>query len=137
MDLRHKFFYNVGYLFILHCKQNKRTMSDSKNLGEFEILVLAALMHAGDDAYGARIRTEIETRASRSVSVGALYATLSRLENKGYVASLLGEATAVRGGRAKRFYQLTGLGREKLELAVSRLNAMLKGVAGWQDLPIR
>ena len=83
------------------------------------------------------MRSEIETRANRAVSVGALYSTLSRLENKGYVTSSLGEATAVRGGRAKRFYQLTGLGRDKLDQAISGLNAMLKGVAGWQDLPIR
>jgi len=112
-------------------------MSNSKNLGEFEILVLAALLRLKDQAYGAKIRSEIETRAGRSVSVGALYSTLSRLEDKAYIYSKMGDATAIRGGRAKRYYNLTGLGREKLNLAISGLNAMLKGVAGWQDIPTR
>ena len=112
-------------------------MEKSKNLGEFEILVLVALLRLKQEAYGAKVRQEIETRAHRRVSVGALYATLSRLEDKGYVTSAVGAASAVRGGRAKRIYDLTDLGRERLETALSGLTAMLEGVSGWQNLPIR
>ena len=112
-------------------------MRKPKNLGEFEILVLAALLRLGENAYGARVRTEIEAKTDRKVSVGALYATLARLEDKDLVISKMGEATAVRGGRAKRYYELTALGREKLNTAILGLNAMLEGVPVWKDLPIR
>ena len=76
-------------------------MGKQKNLGEFEILVLAALIRLGADAYGVTIRREIEERANRSVSIGALYSTLARMEEKGYIGSRVGEATPERGGRAK------------------------------------
>lgn len=112
-------------------------MEKSKNLGEFEILVLGALLRLKDEAYGAKVRQEIEARASRQVSVGALYSTLSRLEDKGYVVSSIGASSAVRGGRAKRIYDLTDLGRQKLETAISGLNAMLEGISVWQNHPIR
>ena len=114
-----------------------RPMAKPKNLGEFEILVLAALLRLGDDAYGAKVRTEIENRANRTVSVGALYATLGRMEVKGLVQSYTGGATAARGGRAKRYYNLTPLGQQKLDAAVSGLNAMLKGVTAWTKIPTR
>ena len=106
-------------------------MGKEKNLGEFEILVLAALMRLGPDAYGVAILREIEKRAGRSVSVGALYSTLSRLEDKGYVASRLGEATPERGGRAKRYYAIKGQGQEKLEKSVRALSKMLQGMDPW------
>ncbi len=112
-------------------------MAKPKSLGEFEILVLAALLRLGESAYGAKVRTEIERRANRSVSVGALYATLGRMEEKGLVQSYTGGATASRGGRAKRFYTLTALGQEKLDVAVTGLNAMLKGVTAWTEIPTR
>lgn len=110
-------------------------MAKPKSLGEFEILVLAALLRLGKDAYGAKVRTEIETRAKRSVSAGALYATLGRLEDKGLVQSFTGGATAERGGRTKRYYVLTPLGQEKFDTAISGLNAMLKGVTAWTEIP--
>lgn len=112
-------------------------MSKPKSLGEFEILVLAALLRLAEDAYGAKVRTEIESRANRAVSVGALYATLGRLEDKGLVQSYTGGATSARGGRAKRYYTLTPLGQEKLNVAVRGLNAMLKGVTTWTEIPTR
>lgn len=112
-------------------------MRKPKHLGEFEILVLAALLRLGENAYGAKVRAEIEARTNRTVSVGALYATLSRLEDKGLVVSSMGGATAVRGGRAKRYYELTLEGREKLSTAITGLNAMLEGVPVWKDVPIQ
>ena len=106
-------------------------MSKEKNLGEFEILVLAALLRLGKDAYGVAIRHEIEMRAGRNVSVGALYSTLSRLEEKNYVSSRLGEATPERGGRAKRYYAIKAKGQEQLEKSVLALGKMLKGMDPW------
>lgn len=110
-------------------------MSKSKNLGEFEILVLAALLRLGPEAYGVTIRQEIETRADRSVTVGALYATLTRLEKKNYVTSRLGAATAQRGGRAKRYFDITALGQEQFERSVSALDNMLQGTRSWRNTP--
>lgn len=108
-------------------------MAKHKNLGEFEILVLAALVRLGDDAYGVAIRREIEETADRAVSIGALYATLSRLEDKQYVQSHVGGATAERGGRAKRYYTLTALGQQQFDKAVSSLSRMLDGISAWSS----
>ncbi len=106
-------------------------MGRTKNLGEFEILVLAALVRQGSDAYGVTIRKEIEERAARSVSIGALYSTLSRLEEKGYVTSRVGEATRERGGRAKRHYAIKAEGQAQLEKSIRALGSMLKGLDPW------
>ena len=106
-------------------------MSKSKFLGEFEIVVLAALTHLGDDAYGIAILKHIEERTDRVVTVGALYATLARLEKKNYVSSMVGEATPQRGGRAKRYYHLTTTGQTQLERSASMLSTMLCDVDGW------
>jgi len=84
-------------------------------LGEFEELVLLAINRLGENAYGVTIREAIETRAERPTSYGAIYATLDRLENKGYVTSILGEATAERGGRAKKYYSLAAPGVKALD----------------------
>ncbi len=110
-------------------------MSKAGNLGEFEILVLAALVRLDADAYGVSIRAEIEKRSKRSVSFGALYTTLSRLEAKGLVASRLGGATAERGGRAKRYYKLSALGRQQLERSIASLGRMIEGIAVWPTTP--
>lgn len=83
-------------------------------LGEFEELVLLTVAFLGDDAYGISIQTEIENRATRSISLGALHSTLTRLEEKGYLKSHLGGATQDRGGRRKRFYQVTHAGKVSL-----------------------
>jgi len=106
-------------------------MSKSRNLGEFEILVMAALIRLGDNAYGVTIRQEIENRAGRTVTVGALYTTLARLEEKDFVSSRMGEATPERGGRAKRYFEITSMGRGHFERSVSSLGAMLKGLRPW------
>lgn len=83
-------------------------------LGEFEELVLLTIAAFGDEAYGVVIKDDIEQRASRSISIGALHSTLTRLEEKGYITSQLGGATGERGGRKKRFFNLTGEGKAAL-----------------------
>ena len=76
-------------------------------LGNFELVVLLALMRLNDEAYGLPIFEEIEARLGRDVPLGSVYAALGRLEEKGYVTSRLGEPTAARGGKAKRFFKVT------------------------------
>ena len=83
-------------------------MRASEALGEFEQVVLLAVLRLGDKAaYAVAIRSEIESRTRRSVSRGSVYITLDRLEVKGYLRSWLGDPTPERGGRAKRFYAAT------------------------------
>lgn len=76
-------------------------------LGEFEELVLLTIAVLGDEAYGVAIKEAIETKANRSISIGSLHSTITRLEEKGLIESSLGGATASRGGRRKRFFSLT------------------------------
>ena len=85
-------------------------MSKRDFLGEFEHIVVLALLHLSGRAYGVTVRQEIETRIGREVSIGAIYATLDRLEDKGYVSSFLSEPTPERGGRPKRFFRVTAKG---------------------------
>jgi PadR family transcriptional regulator PadR len=76
----------------------------TEQLGEFEQVVLLAILRLGEDAYGASIRSEIEKCTGRGPTPGAMYTTLDRLESKAMVRSRMGEPTAQRGGRAKRFF---------------------------------
>jgi PadR family transcriptional regulator, regulatory protein PadR len=85
-------------------------MSRQSYLGEFELMVLLAAIRLGDDAYGVPITREIEQRSRREVALGSVYAALERLEEKGLVTSRLGDPTAARGGRAKRFFRVTAQG---------------------------
>lgn len=96
--------------------------------GELEQLVLLAVMQAGDDAYGVVVQTAIHRRARRDLTLGTIYKTLSRLETKGFVTSELGEPTAERGGRAKRYYHVTAAGRRSLQQQLSALRAMAAGL---------
>jgi|ERR1700678_128601 PadR family transcriptional regulator PadR len=79
-------------------------------LGEFEYLLITAAASLGEKAYGAAIREEIESTTGRSCSIGALYTTIERLENKGLVKTWMGEATPQRGGRSKRMVRVTPKG---------------------------
>lgn len=79
-------------------------------LGEFEYLLITAAAGLGDDAYGAAVREEIQTATGRKCSLGALYTTIDRLEAKGFVKTWMGNATAQRGGRAKRMIRVTPKG---------------------------
>jgi PadR family transcriptional regulator PadR len=97
-------------------------------LGEFEEIVMLAILRLGVNAYGVTIRREIESQIQRTTSVGAVYTTLERLEKKGYVTSRHGEPTAERGGRAKRYFQVEGAGADALERAMIARQRLLKGV---------
>lgn len=97
-------------------------------LGEFEHLVLLALLRLGDQAYGVTVRREIAERAERDVSLGAIYATLGRLESKGFVRSRVGEPTAERGGRAKRHFRVTAKGAAVVERTQDTLHRMVEGL---------
>jgi len=85
-------------------------MARSGYLGEFELMVLLALIRLGEDAYGVPICHEIEKQSGREAALGSVYAALERLEEKGIVTSRLGDSTAVRGGRAKRYFRVTAQG---------------------------
>ena len=103
-------------------------MNPQAPLGEFEQLVLLAVMRLAGEAYAVPIRQEIEERTSRSVARGALYVTLDRLEEKGYLKSWLADATAERGGRAKRFYEVKPAGAKALEHSWAALRSMWEGL---------
>jgi PadR family transcriptional regulator PadR len=83
-------------------------------IGEFEELVLLTIASLHDEAYGVGIKEDIEKRTDRSISIGALHSTITRLEEKGYIKSWLGDPTQERGGRRKRFFELTQSGKEAL-----------------------
>jgi DNA-binding PadR family transcriptional regulator len=104
-------------------------------LGEFEQLVLFAVVSLEPDGYGATIRQMIEDRAGRSVSAGAVYTTLERLEARGLVFSAWGPPTAERGGKRKRHYRLRPAGREALSRSWQALRAMARGAAPRLEQP--
>src|SRR5262245_65910728 len=82
-------------------------------LGDFEQLILIAMLRLGADAYGVSLRQEIESRTGRTVSAGALYTALDRMEKRGLVTSRLGEPTPARGGKRKRLYTLLPAGERR------------------------
>ena len=91
-------------------------MGKTDSLGQFEQLVLTAILGLRDDAYGVTIHNRVEELSRpKSVSLGAIYVTLDRLEDKGMVSSWLSEPVAERGGRAKRCYRLEALGERALQ----------------------
>lgn len=97
-------------------------------LGEFEQLVMLAIVRAGEEAYGVTIRGAIVDRTRRDVSLAAVYKTLTRLEDKGFVLAYVGEPTPERGGRRKRYYSLTAAGRRALRQSVEVLQRMARGL---------
>ncbi|HEX4002077.1 MAG TPA: PadR family transcriptional regulator [Candidatus Acidoferrales bacterium] len=108
-------------------------MEKATGLGQFEQLVLTAILTLRDDAYGVTIRAKVaELAQPKSVSLGAIYVTLDRLEDKGYLASWLSEPTPERGGRAKRCYRLEALGERALrESAVTAKRIWDSSVEAW------
>jgi DNA-binding PadR family transcriptional regulator len=104
-------------------------MTDRSYLGEFELMILLAVIHLGDQAYGVPISREIERNRGREVSVGSVYAALERLENKGLVSSSVGDPTPERGGKAKRFFQVTQAGLRKVHETRRVLSEL------WRRLP--
>jgi DNA-binding PadR family transcriptional regulator len=105
-------------------------MPKGTNLGDFEQLVVLALMRLGEGAYGMTVRRELEEIADRRVSLGAIYATLDRLESKGLVSSFLGAPGRERRGRAKRFFKVEAPGVRALRTALGSLDRMRDGVRG-------
>jgi len=103
-------------------------MSRREHLGEFEQIVLLAILRLGDEAYGVPIRLDIERRTGRSLTVGALYRTLDRLEDKGYVSSAFSNPTAERGGRSRRYFTVKPLGLRTLRASREALTAMWDGL---------
>ena len=97
-------------------------------IGQFEQAVLVALIRLGKDAYGRAILNEVQTRLDRDVSAGAVYATLERLEAKALVSSTLAPGTAIRGGRARRYFAPTGAGVRALNNAKSATDRMWRGL---------
>jgi PadR family transcriptional regulator PadR len=82
-------------------------MAERDYLGELELMIVFAVIHLGDEAYGVPVCRELGRHRKRDVSVSSVYAALDRLEAKGLISSRLGEATEERGGRAKRYFQVT------------------------------
>jgi DNA-binding PadR family transcriptional regulator len=97
-------------------------------LGDFELMVMLALMRLGDEAYGVPIAREIEQQCAREVALGSVYATLERLESTGLVSSQLGKPTAERGGKAKRYFRVTPSGLNQVRATRQALMKLWRGV---------
>jgi PadR family transcriptional regulator PadR len=97
-------------------------------LGNFELMVLLAVLRVGEDAYGVPIARELEDKISREVLLGSVYAALERLEAKGLVASSLGDPTPERGGRAKRYFTVTAKGLREVREAQRTLVRLWRGL---------
>ncbi len=98
-------------------------------VGKLELMVLLALLRVGRDAYGVPIAQEIHDIGS-GVSIGSVYAALDRLERKGYVTSSLGDPSPERGGRAKKYFQITAKGMREVQDSQRMLTSL------WRNLPI-
>ncbi|HZM61591.1 MAG TPA: helix-turn-helix transcriptional regulator [Vicinamibacterales bacterium] len=103
-------------------------MSQTPALGEFEQVVLLAILRLGPEAYGVTIRREIAACTERDPAPGALYTTLDRLEDKGLVTSRYGDPTPERGGRAKRYFTVTARGVRAVARAQRAYQRLLKGL---------
>jgi DNA-binding PadR family transcriptional regulator len=104
-------------------------MADRNYLGEFELMILLAVIRLGEEAYGVPISRELEAYRGRDVSVGSVYAALERLEAKGLVSSSLGDPTPERGGKAKRFFRVTRTGLRQVHETRRVLSKL------WHTLP--
>ena len=98
------------------------------HLGDLEQMVLLAVLQSGEDAYGGSVSRELEARAERKVSRGALYVTIDRLEKKGMLSSRLGESTPGRGGRRKRHLEVTPTGVATLRAAKKSWTSLWAGL---------
>ena len=111
------------YIFIVYEDMARDLLTD------FELMILLAILRVGDEAYGVQIAKEIATTGGRRVLLGAAYAALDRLERNGLVTSTIGSPTAVRGGRAKRFFRVTARGVRAVR------NTQRALVALWRNVP--
>lgn len=123
LDLSEDLFYII--------KQMKR----GELLGSLEHIILLALVRLDGSAHGMIVRREIEERTGRSISIGAVYATLERLEGKGYISSFTGEPTPERGGRAKRVFQIEAHGKRALQISEQTIRSLRAGLKGrWEPI---
>jgi len=104
-------------------------MTKGRHLGEFEQLVLLALLRLKEDAYGVTVRQEIEARTRRRVAIGAVYACLERLERKGHVAARVSDPQPIPGGRSRKYFMLTSEGAAALRSAREMMDRMAEGLA--------
>jgi DNA-binding PadR family transcriptional regulator len=104
-------------------------MASRRYLGQFELMLLLAVIRLGDEAYGVPISRELEANRGQDVSVGSVYAALERLETKGLVVSSLGDPTPERGGKSKRYFRITREGLRQVH-ATRRVLTRL-----WQAIP--
>jgi DNA-binding PadR family transcriptional regulator len=104
-------------------------MTSRSYLGEFELMLLLAVVHLGDEAYGVPISRELEAHRGRDVSLGSVYAALERMEAKGLVESTLGDPTPERGGKAKRYFRITKEGLRQVHETRRVLTEL------WRKLP--
>jgi DNA-binding PadR family transcriptional regulator len=111
------------YLFYI-AKEMKR----GELLGSLEHIILLALVRLDGNAHGMIVRREIEERTGRNISIGAVYATLERLEAKGYVSSFTGEPTPERGGRAKRLFRVEAAGKRALQISAQTFRRLTTGL---------
>lgn len=102
----------------------KETKDRVVALGDLEKFILMAIINNHNNAYGVEIKRDIKDRINKDVSVGALYITLDRLEAKGFLKSRMGESTEERGGRAKKYFQVTALGHETLNQSLYEIDQM-------------
>jgi PadR family transcriptional regulator PadR len=107
-------------------------MTDRSYLGEFELMILLAILHLGDQAYGVPISRELERHRGREVSIGSVYAALERLETKGLIASSLGDPTPERGGKAKRYFRVSREGMRQVNETRRVLISLWKQVPQWK-----
>ena len=105
-----------------------------KSLGEFEILILFAIVRLKNEAYGATIHREIEERTERSIAIGAVYTGLARLQKNGYVQAKVGDPTPQRGGRRKKYYLIQPAGARALNKSVHAYRQMTEGIDRELDL---
>ena len=104
-------------------------MAERSYFGEFELMILLAVLHLGDEAYGVPISRQLEAHRGREVSVGSVYAALERLEAKALVSSSLGDPTPERGGKAKRYFRVTHEGLRQVHETRRVLTEL------WRELP--
>jgi PadR family transcriptional regulator, regulatory protein PadR len=103
-------------------------MAKRSYLGEFELMILLALIRVGDDAYGVPISKELLNTAGREVALGSVYAALDRLQEKELVSSRLGDPTPERGGRAKRYFRITKKGLREVQTLRMALTSLWRGL---------
>src|SRR5216117_3876606 len=103
-------------------------MEQRLTLGAFDLMIMLALMRLGEPAYGVPISREIEDASGRVVAVATLYAALARLEKRGLISSQLGEPTAERGGRAKRYFRVTARGLREVRDAQRVFTSLWNGI---------